>query len=370
MVSKATLSLIAAGGLSLVAFGQNLVQNLIKTAPIPADPLEIVHGQIQTVESAANRETVLQLLNRARKSYALRAAGQPFDLKVTFSVDSGGQTDYDGAWQMEDTFDPQLGLRWTANAAAGFSATQIFSKQTYYGDATGNVIPLRLQEARAALFDPIPPGNLDRIAIRTSTATFNGAQVTCVLLSAAGNNTAPSPSRRWDEIEECVDPASGLLELHSRVPGRYYAYDYSNALQLGGHMLPGKVIVTEGGKTVSEIKVVSLTNLSAADPSLFVPTAEMKAKGPAIAMGPAQDISRFYGAAPSAPGAPVQAVCVFGLVTPTGQLIEAHSLQPSDPNSQAAIDDARKITFPTRSQAGARPQQHFVFIIEKFATAQ
>jgi hypothetical protein len=328
----------------------------------------MVQGQIQVVETSASRETVLQLLARARKSYALRTSGQAYDLKVAFTVNSGGQTDYDGTWQMEDIFDPQLGLRWAASAAAGFSTVQISSKQTYYGEATGNVIPLRLHEARAALFDPIPSGNLSRSAIRTSAATFNGAAVTCVLISGQGNPAQSPPGRRWDETEECIDQHSGLLQVHSRVPGRYSVYDYTKSVQLAGHVLPGKVMVTEGGKTISEINIESLTSLSGADPALFVPTAEMKATGPAIAMAGAQEISRFPGQGPHAPGATVQAVCVFGLVTPAGQLIEAHSLQPSDPNSQAAVDDAKRISFPKSSQTGSRPQQHFVFVIEKFVS--
>jgi len=42
-----------------------------------------------------------------------------------------------------------------------------------------------------------------------------------------------SPGRRWDEIEECIDPQSGLLQVHSQVPGRYYDYDYTDAPKLG-----------------------------------------------------------------------------------------------------------------------------------------
>jgi hypothetical protein len=64
----------------------------------------------------------------------------------------------------------------------------------------------------------------------------------------------------------------------------------------------------------------------------------------------------------------VRTVCVFGLVTPTGQLVEAHSLQPSDPNSQAAVEDAKQIDFSPSEPAGAPPRQHFVFVIQKFVS--
>ena len=364
MVSKNTLCLIAVSVLPLCTLGQNAP----RIAPIPSDPLEMVSGPVQPVDTPASRDAVVQLLIRARTNYALRTASQGYDLKVAFTVNSHGQTDYDGAWQMEDLFDPKLGLRWTAKAEAGYATTQISSQEKYYGDGTSDVIPLRLQEARAALFGAIPTGNFNRAVIRTSTATFNGAPVTCVLISGSRNATAPS-GRSWDETEECIDPQSGLLKVHSQVPGRYFAYDYTHAPQLGGHILPSKVTVTEGGKTVSEINVESLTNLPSANGSLFVPTQEMQARGPSVMMAEAQKLSGFSQPRPFPAGATVHPVCVFGLVTPSGQLVEAHSLQPSDPNSQAAVEEAKRMDFFYPKIAGERPRQHFVFVIEKYVSA-
>jgi len=365
MVSNRVLCLFAAGGFALAAYGENAP----RMAPIPGDPLELVTGQIQLIDSSASREAVVQLLGRARNSYAFQSAGRGYDLKVAFTVNSGGQTEYDGEWEMEDMFDPQQGLRWTAKAAAGYATTQISSKQTYYREGTANLIPLRLHEARAALFNPIQLGNFDHDLIRTSTAKFNGVPVTCVLISSSGNAATSTAGRRWEDTEECIDPQSGLLQVHSQVPGRYYAYEYSNALNVGSHVLPHKVIVSEAGKPVSEINVKSLTELPEMDPSLFIPTPEMKAGGPAIAMAGAQKISHFVGQGLFPADATVQPVCVFGLVTPGGQLVEAHSLQPSDPNSQAAVEDAKRMNFSSPS-VGARPQQHFVFVIEKFVSVR
>jgi len=374
MVSKGMLWWFAAGGLSLAAFGQNAQRpggRLSTIAAIPNDPLEMVTGPIQVADTPASREAVLQLLARARSSYALRSAGRGYDLKITFTVNSGGQTDYDGAWEMEDLFDPAQGLRWTAKAAAGFAITGIFSNGMFYAHGTATTIPLRLQEARAALFDPIPSSeSVDRELIRTSTGTFHGAPVTCVLLSSSGSDTTSTPGRRWEETEECIDPQSGLLQVHSQVPGRYYAYDYSNGPQLGARLLPRNVIVAEAGKVVSRISVDSLRDLPAADPSLFVPTAEMKESGRAIGMAAAQKISRVFGQGPLTSGMTARPVCVFGLVTAAGQLVEAHSLQPSDPNSPAAVEAAKRINFAPTAPLGAPLQQHFVFIIEKFVTSQ
>jgi hypothetical protein len=363
MVSKTVLWLIVASGLLSATFGKNVP----RIAPIPADPLELVSGHIET---PASREPALQLLALARDSYAFRSADRGYDLKVSFVVNSGGQTQYDGAWQMEDIFDPQQGLRWTASTASGYATTQISSHGMFYREGTSTIIPLRLQEARAALFDPTPStGWVDRDQIRTSTSAFNSHLVTCVLLSGLGNAPTATPGRRWEETEECIDPQSGLLMVHSQVPGRYFAYDYSDGLQLAGHAFPRKVTVTEAGKVVSEISVDSLTELPAADPSLFIPSDEMVASGPAIAMEEAQKIWFFSGPSRFTSRATAHPVCVFGLVTPSGQIVEAHSLQPTDPNSQAAVEAVQRMNLSYPAPPGARPEQHFVFVIEKFISS-
>ncbi len=246
-------------------------------APVPADTLELVSGRIQAVDTPTGREAAVQLLSRARDSYAFRNAGRGYDLKVSFTVNSGGQTEYDGAWAMEDIFDPQQGLRWTAEAEAGYSTSQISSNGIFYGVGTASTFPLRLQEARAALFDPIPAaGFVNADSIRTSISTFNGVKVMCVLLSGPQSGVATTSGRGWEETEECIDPQSGLLRVHSQVPGRYYSYEYSNALQLGGHMVPRKVIVTEGGKTVSEISRGQPGGIAVGRLNMFVPGDEMK----------------------------------------------------------------------------------------------
>lgn len=363
MFSKRIFWLIVAGALSAIA------KDAPRMAAVPADPLELVTGQIQAVDTAASRAAVVQLLSRARDSYAFRRGSDAYDLKVSFTVKSGGQTEYDGNWEMEDIFDPQQGLRWTAQTEAGYSTTQISSNGMFYGVGTASTFPLRLQEARAALFDPIPAaGFINGDSLRTSTAIFNGVPVTCVLLSGPQGSVATASGRSWEETEECVDPQSGLLRVHSQVPGRYYSYEYSNALQVGGHMVPRRVTVTEGGKTASEISVDSLVELPSAGPSLFVPSDAMKAAGPPVAMGEAKKIWRYAGRGPFTSRVTAHPVCVFGLVTPSGQLTEAHSLQPSDPNSQAAVETAKRMNFFYPTPPGARPQQHFVFIIEKFAS--
>lgn len=365
---KGMLLLTALSCLPLTAFGQNAP----RVAPVPRDPLELATGPIQAAgNTPASREAALQLLARARTSFALRSAGQGYDLKVSFTVDSLGETNYDGAWQMEDLFVPGRGHRWTASAASGYTTTGIATAGETYGDSAARAVPLRLLEARGLLFDPVQsPAYAGRGSIRTAAASFHGAPVTCLLLSRSRNTAHLAAGRDWEETEECIDPQSGLLQMHSEAPGHYAVYDYSNAPQLGDRILPRGVTITEAGRIVSTISVESIQGITAADPALFVPSDAMKANGPAVAMTSATKVSRVAAQGPFTPAMTLRPVCVFGMVTPTGHLVEAHALQPSDPNSQAAVEDARKIDFSPLTPAGSPPRQHFVFVIEKFVSRQ
>ena len=360
-----TLCWMACGCLPLAMQGQNAPQ----TAPVPSDPLELVSGPIESANTSASREAALQLLGRARSHFALRSDRQAYDLKVSFTADSQGETNYDGAWEMEDLFGPKQGHRWTATAASGYTITAIAAAGEIYDEGTAGAVPLRLLEARGVLFDPIQsPAYADRGTIRTSTAVFQGAAVTCLLLSRSRNTANLAPGRDWEETEECIDPQSGILQVHSEAPGRYAVYDYSNAPHLGDHILPRRVTITEAGRIVSKISVENLEGIAAPDPALFRPTDAMKARGPSVAMTSATKLSRTQGQGPFTSAITLHPVCVFGIVTPAGRLVEAHALQPSDPNSQAAVEDAKKIDFSPLTPAGAAPSQHFVFVIENFGS--
>jgi hypothetical protein len=126
------------------------------------------------------------------------------------------------------------------------------------------------------------------------------------------------------------------------------------------------VTVREAGKVVAEIHVDSFTELSTADPTLFAVTKEMTW---AVTTQPSQKMSVFPGKGSVAPDATIQPVCVFGVITPSGELVEAHSLQPSDPNSKAALEYAKTMSFRAPVTPAGGPEQHFVFIIEKFAVS-
>jgi hypothetical protein len=375
MVSSAIRYLVAAGAFA----GWIYAQDATKVAPITHDPLELISGQVQIASAPQSRALALELMSRAREHYALRTALatnnlKGYDLKVHFTVDSGGLTEYDGAWQMEDIFDPKQGLHWTAKAAGGYTITEISANGKHYAQGTPGNFPLRLQEARGALLDALPSSAyLQRRVIRTSTAVFDGSEVVCVLFSDSGNAETLPAGRSWDETEECIDPQSGLLKVQSQAPGRYFSYDYTNAPSLAGHILPRKVTVTEGGKVVSKISVDSLEELSSADPSLFAVTEEMKERGQPNLMAGAQKIWRVAGPPSFTPGGTIQPVCVLGLVTPTGDLVEAHSLQPSDSHSAQAVEAATHMSFPAPPTLGkVRPtaRQHLEFVFVSFASSR
>ncbi len=361
MKSQRILWLIC--GLPLAGFGETGP----KIASVPKEPLELVAGQLPATASGANRKAALELLARARESYALRTPPLGYNLKVRFTTDSKGQTDYDGAWEMEDLFVPGQGLRWTGKAAAGYSNVGIHSNAGLFNDATAGIVPLRLEEVRGILLHPLPSDTFaSRGSIRTASVTFHEASVTCILLSAEKKPALPALGRAWEESEECIDPQTGLLVMHSEAPGRYAVYDYTEAPQLGSHALPKTLTITEGGKVVSTISVEALDELDTTDASQFVPTKAMRTKGRSIELGSTTKLTRVHAPGPLTSSMTVRAVCILGVVTPTGKLVEAHSLQPSDPNSQAALEDAKAIDFIPLTPAATAPQQHLVFVIEKF----
>ena len=358
MTSMGMLGFIVWGGLPLMPF----VQCASRIAPVASDPLELATGKIQP-PGASDRKAALDLLARARGNYVLRRPGVGYNLKVTFTTVSLGQTNYDGNWDLEDLFLPGHGLHWTARASAGYSITGISANGALYSDGSDGDVPLRLEEGRGILLHPLLSAEYaSRESIRTTTAPFQGTTVACILLSTSKKFDAPTLGRAWEESEECIDPQTGFLMMHSEAPGRYVVYDYTNATPFNGHTLPRTVTVHEGGRVVSTLTIQKLEEVTEADQNLFLPTDRMKAKGRSVEMTAATKVSRVHGQVAS--GMTIQPVCVFGLVTPTGQLVEAHSLQPSDPNSQAAVEDAKQISFS--APPGAPPRQHFVFVIEKF----
>ena len=365
MISHRILLLMALAGL-LPASGLSQVK--FQTTPIPENPYELAAGPIQVVDSPEERANLRKLFEHARHNYQLQTAGVGYELKVSFVVDSEGQMQYDGMWNLEETFKPGLGRRWTAFTASGYSTTRIDVNGFHYEEGTANLIPLALHQAYGALLGPMgETETLDHQLIRTSTATLDGTPLTCILRSDLGRAPAEGEGRGWEETEECISSQSGLLYMRSLVPGRYEIYDYTGATEFHGHILPRKVTITEAGKPVIKLQVDSLKDVAAPDPALFAISETMKSSGPAAVLAGARRFSVFHDR--PRPGAVLQPVVVVGLLAPSGKILDAHSLQPSDPRSEEAAEAAAKLGFRDSTPPGGTPVQRQVAVIVEFASA-
>lgn len=328
------------------------------SVPVPNDPMEVATGQIRVVDSPAERAQTIRMLNSARSRFHYRESGVPTDLKVSFTVSSGGVTQYDGAWEMEDMQEPGVGFRWAARTS-GYSIDQIGNEGVVYGDTAQ--IPLRLQQVRGSLFAPMwMPASMARALIRESNANYEGATLTCILLSGGGNDpNSPVPGRHWVETEECIDPQSGLLRIHSPAPGVYVVYDYSGAKAFERFMLPNKMTIYEAGSAVVEAQVGTVTQVQS-NPQMFVPTAQMKTKGAGAQMSP---LMRFPVWVPGDHAGPSRPVLVMGLLTTTDKIQEAHVIETSDSSlNQKAIEYVTQMDYRPPTPPGMTPEQHIVIV--------
>jgi hypothetical protein len=85
----------------------------------------------------------------------------------------------------------------------------------------------------------------------------------------------------------------------------------------------------------------------------------MMANGIAVGIGTATKMARIAGNRPVTSASNLSPVCIFGVLSPAGRLVESHSLQPRDPNSRAAVEDALQINFAPSMAGGSAPSQAF-----------
>ena len=218
--------------------------------PVPNDPLELALSDAQPVQDAEQRAAAVSLLTNARALSNVRA--YPYDLKTTF-VSSGPS---EGSWSLEDTSPSHNVYRWTAQGPS-FSTINLRTNELVYSNQPSGAIPLRLAQARTAIFFMYPQIG-SRASLRTVASSLNGAKVTCVLAAIMAQAKPSAGGRRWEESESCVDTKSGLLMSYSPVPGMYTLYDYSNALHFHDKIIPGKFTIMQAGQTVIEAHTESV----------------------------------------------------------------------------------------------------------------
>ncbi|MGA8622775.1 MAG: hypothetical protein WB660_30160 [Candidatus Sulfotelmatobacter sp.] len=349
--------------LLLISFGFS--QSPLKTAPLPYDPLELASGPTTVPDTPQKRELLLNLLEHARQNNGMHTPGTPpFAMKVSFS--STGTSRYTGFGELEETWMSGNAFRWSARLG-DYSQLRIFYDGAAYDDKPRGPIPLRIQMVRQSVFWPVT-GRFAPALIRMATASWQGTELACMLISSGMNDTTPSPGRRWEETEYCIDPKTGLLRTYSEAPGIYTVYDYSETFQFHGRTLARQISIVEDGATVLQIHLESLTDAANSDPDQFVPTRKMLSNGPGdILVGP----FRFPQSILAPPGhtGMIQPVIVHAVLDKKGHVVEAEALQHSDSAlTEAALAIVERSNYRRPDQA--RPVQREAFINVQFVPPQ
>jgi hypothetical protein len=336
-----------------------IVQVMAQVAepPVPSDPLELA-GNAQPVQDVNQRAEIVNLLINAQRHSNVRA--HPYDLKTTFTV--SGSSSSDGMWRMEDT-SPGSGLyRWTIQSPT-YSAVHLNINHVVYSNQPANSLPLRLLQAREAIFYKEPAVG-PRASLRTANGSLNGVELTCALISHNAKATAGTGSRRWDEEEYCVDPKGGTLITYSLVPGLYVHFDYSKALAFHDQVIANGFTITQAGQTVVDAETESVGD-AANNPAAFQPAGLNQIGVGAIMTAP----WRYRMGMPSQSGG-TQIVVLHGLQSPDGQLSDVELLASSDASlNQAALSIAAKWQgglMGQETEPGATPQSHEVLLTVQY----
>ena len=302
------------------------------------DPLEPVTGKTEVLTSPEQRQPAIDLLTQVQRNFSVVMSGAPYTMKVSFTA--SGTSEFEGEGTM-DALEDSPNWYWTAHLA-GVSPMRMGTRGHIYGSA--DAVPMRVQMVRSALFRPVP-GFPNQKAIRTANANLNGVEATCVLLS--GSVAKAVPARSWWDREYCVD-ANGLLRLASEAAGAYMLYDYENAIQFHGHVIPRNIKVVQGGATVLEIHVESLEDGVAGEDTAFKPTPEMLALGPAYVMGSSEWTPIRVDPNPNGPLQRIDTVIVHAIAShDTGKVLDAEAVQTGNPTLAAkAIGVVRQTSFP------------------------
>jgi hypothetical protein len=369
-----SIVLLVLAGIS-IASGQ-AVQNFqsLPRPLVPTDPLELVTGPAQTVQTAEQRAAAVALFTNARGLSNLGSL--PYDLKTSFAA--SGSLPSDGSWVLEDIV-PRPGIyRWTAQGP-NYSVVNLNQTATglVYSNQPGGNVPLRLAQVREAIFF-VQAAIGPLASIRVATGVLNGVEQRCVLTVAGADGQSFTGGRNWEEAEFCVDPSTGLLTIYSPAPGVYVRYDYSSAKQFHGKTIAGSFTIKEGGRTIVEARTESVSEPPDAQGAIFNPSG-LTALGVGRLMSPAIRSRSVVPLLDSRSGASanpvVQVVVLHGNLSAGGQLSETEILASSDPSlNRSALDRASQwnsIRVPNRAQPGvASPSQEIILTYEFVTSAR
>lgn len=312
-----------------------------QTNPPPSDPHEMVTRQPRTLSKPPDRSAAIDLLDRARKNFDLSDISTPYSLKVSFETNGAAQME--GLWTMEDFAREKSQWRWSAQLQ-DFRVTRISTQNHVYGTNPSQPIPLRVQLVRSVLLTPVvrQPASFE---IRAADVQSGGKTISCLLLSYS---LPPNPApRSWAEREDCIDPATGLLQMWSEAPGIFALYDYSGAAEFHGHMFPRQIDILEDGRLAVQIRVESLEDAPNLDPNLFVPTPEMVDAGESFALASPSRQPLRVDPSDAPTSSLFQSVIVHATVdAEDGTVHDAEALQTSDRDlTRAALDLVNNSSF-------------------------
>jgi len=203
---------------------------------------------------------------------------------------------------------------------------------------------LRVQLVRSVLLRPVVQAP-QKFVIREANVERDGNAETCLLLS---HSLPPNPApRAWVEREDCVDPATGLLQTWSEAPGIYAIYDYSGAAEFHGHILPRQISIFEDGRLAVQVRVESLEDAPNIAADLFQPTPEMVGAGESFTLATPSRMPMRVDPSDAPPSRFFQPVIVHAtLDAQDGSVLDAEALQNSDAAlGRTAVDLVRGTLF-------------------------
>jgi len=312
-----------------------------QTNPPPPDPHEMVTRQPRILTKPAERSAAVEILDRARRNADLHSISTPYALKVSFETNGAAQTEGNGT--MEEFSDGASHWRWTAQLRDSH-VVRVGDENHVYGSDPSEPVPLRVQLVRSVLLRPIMR-DLGEFEIRAADVERDGKTLSCVLLS---HSLPPDPApRSWVEREDCIDPATGFLQVWSEAPGIYAIYDYSGAAEFHGHTLPRQISIFEDKRLAVQVRVESLEDAPNIDPSLLKPTPEMVDAGESFALAGTKRLQLRVDPSDAPTSRFFQPVIVHAILdAQDGSALDAEALQNSDQDlSRSAVDLVRSTSF-------------------------
>jgi hypothetical protein len=301
----------------------------------------MVTREPRTLSKTTDRSGALDLLGRARQNFNLDELSTPYALKVSF--DSSGATQNEGSGTMEWLSDGASHWRWTAQLQNS-QVIRVGADDRVYGTNPSEPVPLRIQLVRSVLLRPIVQAP-QKFEIRSANVVRDGKTETCLLLS---HSLPPNPApRAWVEREDCIDPATALLQTWSEAPGIYAIYDYTGAADFHGHLFPRQISIFEGGRLAVKVHVESLEDAPNIDVDLFKPSSEMVAAGESFTLATPSRLPMRVDPSDAPTSRFFQPVIVHAtLDAQDGSVLDAEALQTSDAGlGRTAVDLVKSTLF-------------------------